>query len=436
MYSNSLKSNDMETAITSPAETESGRKPAEYNVLYVDDETSNLRIFRMAFKRHYNIYTAENGSEAIDILRNNQIHLIITDQKMPEMTGTELLEKTLHEFPDLVRIILTGFADIESIVRAVNRCGIYKYITKPYDQGEMKLTLDKALESIKLKGEKDILLEKLAQSNAQLEDKVRARTFELEEAHKRLTSGLTYAKSIQDTLLPAEDEMAKEFAGIFVVHKPKDIVGGDFYWFHKTSDSLRSVTVLALADCMGHGVAGALLSMIGESHLSYIVKDKKVYHSDAILEMLDEGVTGTLSRQGAAGSETMDVAVVVIDRTKKILEYSGAKLDIVYVSGGNVHRVKSSIKPIGFVSTGKSGYQREILDLTDISHLYLFSDGLQDQMDHATGKRFGSKRVMELIESIHATDLSSQKKAVLETIEQVRGEGDQTDDITFLGVKL
>ncbi len=427
----------METTIPNPAaETEASRRQAEYNVLYVDDETSNLRIFRMAFKRHYNIYIAENGAEAIEILRNNQIHLIITDQKMPEMTGTELLEKTLDEFPNLVRIILTGFADIESIVRAVNRCGIYKYITKPYDQGEMKLTLDKALESFKLKGEKDILLEKLAQSNAQLEDKVRERTSELEEANKRLTSGLTYAKSIQDTLLPAEEEIAKDFSGVFIVHKPKDIVGGDFYWFHKTSDSLRSVTVLALADCMGHGVAGALLSMIGESQLSYIVKDKKVYHSDSILEMLDEGVTGTLSRQGVAGSETMDVAVVVIDRQKKVLEYSGAKLDIVFVSGGKVNRVKSSIKPIGFVSTGKSGYQREMLDLTGISHLYLFSDGLQDQMDHTTGKRFGSKQVIELIESIHPLDLASQKQAVLKTIGQLTGNAEQTDDITFLGVEL
>ncbi len=116
------------------------------NILYVDDEDSNLRVFDSVFSRYYNVYTANNGAKAIDMLREFDIHMIITDQKMPEMTGTDLLEKTLEEFPDIIRIILTGFADIQAIIKAINKCSIYKYITKPYENSEIREVIDKGLE--------------------------------------------------------------------------------------------------------------------------------------------------------------------------------------------------------------------------------------------------------------------------------------------------
>ncbi len=116
------------------------------NILYVDDEGSNLRIFDSVFSRYYNVFTAQSGHLAIKLLRQYDIHMIITDQKMPEMTGTDLLEQILEEFPDIIRIILTGFADIQAIIKAINKCSIYKYITKPYENTEMRSVIDKGLE--------------------------------------------------------------------------------------------------------------------------------------------------------------------------------------------------------------------------------------------------------------------------------------------------
>lgn len=121
------------------------------NILYVDDENSNLRVFDSVFSRYYNVFTANNGKTAIKLLHQYDIHMIITDQKMPEMTGTDLLEQTLHEFPDIIRIILTGFADIQAIIKAINKCSIYKYITKPYENSEMKEVIDKGLEIYKMR---------------------------------------------------------------------------------------------------------------------------------------------------------------------------------------------------------------------------------------------------------------------------------------------
>lgn len=116
------------------------------NILYVDDELSNLRVFESIFCRYYNVFTASSGSMGIKLLAKYDIHMIITDQKMPEMTGTDLLEKTLEDHPDIIRIILTGFADIQAIIKAINKCSIYKYITKPYENTEMKEIIDKGLE--------------------------------------------------------------------------------------------------------------------------------------------------------------------------------------------------------------------------------------------------------------------------------------------------
>lgn len=189
---------DQELAIDKTLDKEKQSK--KKTILYVDDEESNLRIFRMAFKRQYNVLTAISGMDAIEVLRANDVQLIITDQKMPEMTGTELLEKVLPEFPDVIRIILTGFADIEAIIKAVNRCGIYKYITKPWDKGEMSLTIDKALETYQLKKDKFSLVEELEQMNASLEQKVEERTRELEEANKRMMDSIYYAQTIQNSI--------------------------------------------------------------------------------------------------------------------------------------------------------------------------------------------------------------------------------------------
>ena len=123
----------------------------KYNILYVDDEQHNLNSFKAAFRRHYNVYTALGAKEGIEVLNTNPIHLIITDQRMPEMTGVEFLEKAIGLYPETIRMILTGFSDVEDIIRAINTGRIYRYITKPWQEQELKMTIDLALESLDLR---------------------------------------------------------------------------------------------------------------------------------------------------------------------------------------------------------------------------------------------------------------------------------------------
>ncbi|MEM1137972.1 MAG: adenylate/guanylate cyclase domain-containing protein [Bacteroidota bacterium] len=115
-----------------------------FAILYVDDEQQNLISFKAAFRREYKIMTAVSGKEAIEILRDQDVQLIISDQRMPEMTGVEFLEKVLPVYPDAIRMILTGFSDVEAIIDAINKGKVFRYITKPWDENELRMTIENA----------------------------------------------------------------------------------------------------------------------------------------------------------------------------------------------------------------------------------------------------------------------------------------------------
>jgi LytS/YehU family sensor histidine kinase len=118
--------------------------PSLFTILYVDDEPDNLVTFKATFRRDYNIITSVSGKEALQILDKNTVDLVLTDQRMPEMSGVQLLEKVRDQFPDIVRIIVTGYSDIEAVIGAINNGGVFRYITKPWDERELKMTIENA----------------------------------------------------------------------------------------------------------------------------------------------------------------------------------------------------------------------------------------------------------------------------------------------------
>jgi signal transduction histidine kinase len=151
----------------------------KHSILYVDDELVNLNVFKATFRRDYDVFTANSAQEAMEILRQQAIDLIISDQRMPKMTGVEFLKWTLAEYPNAIRIILTGFSDTEAIIRAINECDIYRYITKPWDIEEMRLALKKASETFQLRKDNAQLLADLKEAKEFLEQKVVERTAEV-----------------------------------------------------------------------------------------------------------------------------------------------------------------------------------------------------------------------------------------------------------------
>jgi response regulator RpfG family c-di-GMP phosphodiesterase len=139
------------------------------SVLYVDDEQNNLISFKAVFRIKYNVYTAISGEEATKILQNNTINIIITDQRMPQMTGVEFLESILGDYPDPIRILLTGYADMNAVIDAINKGKIFHYLTKPWNEEELDITINRAFDVYKKRMDEKETSEKLTVSNEQLE---------------------------------------------------------------------------------------------------------------------------------------------------------------------------------------------------------------------------------------------------------------------------
>lgn len=140
----------------------------KFNILFVDDEEGNLRVFKSSFKWYYNIYLANSGEEGLKVLENEKIDLVITDQRMPKMTGVEFLEMIIPLYPNIPRIIVTGYTDLESIIEAVNNGRIFHYVTKPWEVDELKKIIENALQVSMLKSENQDLVTNLQRTNNQL----------------------------------------------------------------------------------------------------------------------------------------------------------------------------------------------------------------------------------------------------------------------------
>ncbi len=147
----------------------------ELNILYIDDEVNNLTAFKANFRRYYTVFTAESAAEGKKILADKKISVIISDQRMPNMTGLEFLASILEEYPDPIRILLTGYADTETVMDAINKGHVYKYIMKPFDETELKKIIDEAVAFYTLVEQRKELMEKIITVNGQLEFMLRQR---------------------------------------------------------------------------------------------------------------------------------------------------------------------------------------------------------------------------------------------------------------------
>jgi len=143
------------------------------NVLYVDDEVYNLTAFKAGFRRTFNVFTAESAAEGRKILETQDIHVIVTDQRMPGTTGIEFLESIIPDFPEPIRMLLTGYADINAVIDAINKGQVYKYIQKPWTDDDLRFNIEKAFEIYTLRKENRELTERLLVANKQLEDLLR-----------------------------------------------------------------------------------------------------------------------------------------------------------------------------------------------------------------------------------------------------------------------
>jgi serine phosphatase RsbU (regulator of sigma subunit) len=424
--------------------------PDKFNILYLDDEQSNLEIFRISFKREYNVFTAIDHEQAFEILRNHPIHLILTDQQMPGMKGTEFLEKTLKDYPDIIRMILTGYADISVVMDAVNKCGIYRYITKPWERDDMKMTLETALESYKLKEENKNLVAELREINANLEKKIEEKIKEIKSyneglrhkneeilaINRKMNHSIRYASKIQQALLPKDSDILRFFSDFFVVDAPLDVISGDFYWFTQISEK---EAYLAVVDCTGHGVPGALMSIIGHNLFSKAVKEHLIKAPKDILQDIHEEMASKIFKANAVTSDGMDAALCRFEKAEDNqvkVTFAGARRPIYVLQEGFLLEIAGSRKSIGGLQIYSEGkYEEHTLMLSKGDQIYMFSDGWAD-IANEHRKKYGLKRLKEMIIQSSNMSAEEQKIMMMQDLAEYKQDTPQRDDILMLSVRL
>lgn len=257
---------------------------------------------------------------------------------------------------------------------------------------------------------------------------------QIEQKNTLITDSIDYAKNIQDAILPHEDLLRKHFPLSFILHKPKDIVSGDFYWMHEETSN-DCCFYIASADCTGHGVPGAFMSLLGFIMLDTIVKN--IHTAPAqILKEVNTQLMDMLHQddENTTGKFGMDIALMKYDRQKKEIIYSGAHNPLIILNNGQITEVKADKFSIGTMSN--CSFSNNTVRVKNGDTIYLYTDGYQDQIGGAKRKKFLSYHLKELLQQIHTFDPEIQKDMLDKKHLEWRGATEQTDDILIIGLKI
>lgn len=257
----------------------------------------------------------------------------------------------------------------------------------------------------------------------------------IEQKNKEITDSINYAKHIQESILPPQDLVYEYLKECFVLYKPKDIVSGDFYWVERSDNRV----LFAAVDCTGHGVPGALMSVLGNSALNTVVSKNPSLSPAAIMNQLNEAVKETLSHKyrQTAIHDGMDMALCSLDRQAMKLQFSGARNPVCIIRNGELIELKGDKQAIAARDEQDfKPFKDHTVELQKGDCIYIFSDGYGDQFGGLKGKKFKYTRMKELFKEIALRPMYQQKQALDKIIEEWRGSLEQVDDILVMGVRV
>lgn len=257
---------------------------------------------------------------------------------------------------------------------------------------------------------------------------------ELEEKNQNILDSIHYAKRIQEAVTPKESQMTKYFPEHFVLWRPRDIVSGDFYWMMNKNNK----TILAAADCTGHGVPGAFMSIMGISFLNQIANMPEVQNAADALNHLRHNVISSLNTEGSQTDtkDGMDISLCVYDFEEMVMEFSGAYNPLYMVRDGEITVVKADRMPVGVHDRMGNSFTNSKFTMMKGDVYYILSDGYVDQFGGPKGKKFMTKRFKNLILDIHKLPMAEQSRLLEEELLKWRGDIEQVDDIIIIGVRI
>ncbi len=342
-----------------------------------------------------------------------------------------------NKYPVIMGSVLQGFIFTIGLAAEIKLIDNqkHKFQQRYTNQLELNLKLKDKL-TLDLERKVDERTVELKAANTELVQKNR-----MVEAQKKLLllrnqnikKSIEYAKRIQGASFPSPKILEKITSESFILYKPRDIVSGDFYWFGEVSGKV----IIIAADCTGHGVPGAFMSMYGIAFLNEIINKEKIYRPDKILNMLREKITSTLNR-GDNDFETMDgmdMAVVTLDSKSNKILFAGANNPLYYVREGEINKIEPDKMPVAFFQKMEPFHYTHF-ESSPGDSLYIFTDGIIDQFGGELGKKFLNRRFRDLLLENSSLSMADQKQRIDRTFLDWKGDYYQVDDILVIGFRL
>lgn len=384
--------------------------PSEFSILIVDDIPKNLQVLGNVLSHEgYKFEFSTDGKKALDWVKRKDFDLILLDVMMPEMSGFEVCEhlKANTKTSDIPVIFLTARTDTESIVEGFN-LGAVDYVTKPFNKSEL---LARVSTQVALKKSRD----------------------ETSQYLKLLKDSVNYAEKIQDAVLPLQELLNDFFPEYFILYKPKDIVSGDFYWIKR----IKNFVYVVAADCTGHGVPGAFMSMLGITLLNEIITKSRLDNPDQILNSLRKKVKTSLKQTGEVMEQKdgMDIAICMINTENLHLQYAGAYNPLYIFRNNELIEFKGDRQPIA-IHLKETDFKNHQFDLQKGDAIYIFSDGYYDQFGGNRNKKFKVRQFKQLLENINQKPMNEQHNILNNTFGDWKGDNDQIDDVLVIGMRI
>ena len=397
----------------------------EFAALSFDNEKENMYSHYLeGFDDNWSEWTFESKKSYTNLNEGTYTFHI----KSKNVYGKEGEEDT-YTFTILPPWYRTGWAYFSYAIGAI----VLVYLITQISVRRLKRAKEK-LEAIVINRTAEVVAEK---------EEVEKQKKIVEIKNKDITDSINYAQKIQQAILPLPADFSKVFPQAFIFFQPRDIVSGDFYWFYQPKKIERNWVYIAAADCTGHGVPGAFMSMIGNTLLNEILNEKQIYETDLILNQLHIEVRAALKQDIAQNTtnDGMDIALCRVDLDTLQLQYAGANRAL-YIFRNNQNNfefvdIKPNKFPIG-------GYQLEAtrsfnstnIQLKKDDTFYIFSDGYADQFGGSSNKKFMVKRLQTELMNMQALPMNQQKDLVKKLVMDWKGDAEQVDDILMIGVRV
>lgn len=255
----------------------------------------------------------------------------------------------------------------------------------------------------------------------------------MEKRNQDITSSINYARRIQDAVLPDLRAFKRSIPNCFVLYTPRDIVSGDFYWFAQKGNQI----ILAAADCTGHGVPGAFMSILGDSYLNQIVNLQGITKADSILSRLHGQIRRALRQSSTENKDGMDISICVIDLEHNHVTFAGAKRPLLYIQNNTIFEIKGDKYSVGGFQTNlENSYTAHQINFDTPTAFYIFSDGYVDQFGGKQGRKFMIKNFKNLLLQIHKEPMVKQRQILDQKFEEWKGNNKQIDDVIVVGFQI